>query len=118
MSQKHQQFLQILIFFNPSIELQTTDNYLDWTSLSVLNLEGITWSSRQVPVGTSLTVDIATLTINSPIWLSAPIKVKQLGIINHTFEANGYDEYVKSDIYKNIVSEKTENKKERTPNSP
>ncbi len=41
-------------------------------------------------------------------------RLKQLGIINHTFEANGYDEYVKSDIYKNIVSEKKENKKRKT----
>ena len=27
------------MLFNPSLEIQTTDNYIDWTSLSVVNLE-------------------------------------------------------------------------------
>lgn len=79
--QKLQILEQILIFFNPSIELQTNDNYLDWTSLSVLNLDDISWSSAQIPVGNNLTIDVATLTVDTPIWLSAPAKVKQLGVI-------------------------------------
>ena len=81
--QKLQILEQILIFFNPSVELQTTDNYLDWTSLSVINLNEIDWSSRSVPVGTNVTIDVASLTIDTPIWLSAPVKVKQLGVITH-----------------------------------
>jgi hypothetical protein len=81
--QKFQILEQILIFFNPSVELQTSDNYLDWTSLTVLNLDQINWSSRQVPVGNNLAIDIATLTIDTPIWLSAPVKVKQLGVITN-----------------------------------
>lgn len=81
--QKLQILEQILIFFNPSVELQTNDNYIDWTSLTVLNLDDINWSSRQVPTGTNLTIDIATLTVDTPIWLSAPVKVKQLGIITN-----------------------------------
>ena len=81
--QKLQILEQILVFFNPSVELQTNDNYIDWTSLSVLNLDDINWSSKQVPVGTNLAVDIATLTVDTPIWISAPAKVKQLGVITN-----------------------------------
>ena len=81
--QKLQILEQILVFFNPSVELQTSDNYIDWTSLSVLNLDDINWSSKQVPLGTNLAVDIATLTIDTPIWISAPVKVKQLGVITN-----------------------------------
>lgn len=81
--QKFQILEQILIFFNPSVELQTSDNYLDWTSLTVLNLDQINWSSRQVPVGNNLAIDVATLSIDTPIWLSAPVKVKQLGVITN-----------------------------------
>ena len=79
--QKLQILEQILVLFNPSLELQTTDNYIDWTSLTVLNLNDINWSSRNVPVGTDNPIDIATITVETPIWLSPPVKVKHLGII-------------------------------------
>jgi len=79
--QKLQILEQILVLFNPSLELQTTDNYIDWTSLTVLNLNDISWSSRQVPVGTDSTNEIATLTLETPIWINPPVKVKHLGVI-------------------------------------
>lgn len=79
--QKLQLLEQITVFFNPSLELQTTDNYIDWTSLSVLTLTGLNWSSRQVPVGNDSPIDIATLTLEAPIWISPPAKVKHLGVI-------------------------------------
>jgi len=79
--QKLQILEQILVLFNPSLELQTTDNYIDWTSLSVLNLNDVNWSSRQVPVGTQDPIDIATLTVETPIFISPPVKVKHLGVI-------------------------------------
>lgn len=79
--QKLQILEQILVLFNPSLELQTTDNYIDWTSLTVLNLNDIGWSSRTVPVGNDTPIDIATLTLDTPIWISPPVKVKHLGVI-------------------------------------
>jgi hypothetical protein len=79
--QKLQVLEQILVLFNPSLELQTTDNYIDWTSLSVLNLNQINWSSRTVPVGNDTPIDVATLTFETPIWISPPVKVKHLGVI-------------------------------------
>jgi len=79
--QKLQIMEQILVLFNPSVEIQTTDNYIDWTSLSVLNLDDIIFSSRQIPVGVDSPIDIATVNVTTPIWLSPPVKVRQLGII-------------------------------------
>lgn len=80
--QKLQILEQVLVLFNPSLELQTTDNYIDWTSLSVLNLTDVNWSSKSVPVGTQDTpIDVATLTLDTPIWISPPAKVKHLGVI-------------------------------------
>jgi hypothetical protein len=81
--QKLQIMEQILVLFNPSLELQTTDNYIDWTSLSVLDLTDLAWSSRSVPVGNDSPIDIATLTLESPIWISPPVKVKKLGVITN-----------------------------------
>lgn len=80
--QKLQLLEQILVLFNPSLELQTTDNYIDWTSLSVLNLSSTNWSSKSIPIGTQdAPIDVATLTLDTPIWISPPVKVKHLGVI-------------------------------------
>lgn len=79
--QKLQLMEQILVLFNPNLELQTTDNYVDWTSLTLLALNDISWSSRQIPVGNDTPIDIATITLDTPIWLSPPVKVKHLGVI-------------------------------------
>jgi hypothetical protein len=79
--QKLQILEQILVLFRPAMEIQTTSNYIDWTSLSYVELTGTNWSSRTIPVGTENPIDISTLTFLTPIWLSPPAKVKKLGII-------------------------------------
>lgn len=89
--QKLQILEQILVLFNPSLEIQTNSNFIDWTSLSVVNLNDITFSSRPIPMGTEDQYDIATMTFTIPIWLSPPVKVKKLGVIQ-TIIANMYDE--------------------------
>jgi hypothetical protein len=96
--QKLQILEQILVLFNPSLELQTNDNYIDWTSLSVLELTSINWSSRSVPVGADSPIDIATLTFDTPIWISPPVKVKHLGIITKIITSL----YDTSDSYKSM----------------
>jgi hypothetical protein len=93
--QKLQILEQMLVLFNPSLEIQTTDNYVDWTSISVLNLSSVNWSSRQVPTGTETPIDIATLTLDCPIWISPPVKVKHLGVITKIITS----------IYNNSVTE-------------
>jgi len=80
-NQKFQILEQILTLFNPSLEIQSTDNYLDWTSLSVCELNAVTWTSRNIPQGTEDPIDIATLQFTMPIWISAPAKVKKLGVV-------------------------------------
>jgi hypothetical protein len=80
-NQKMQLFEQIATLFNPALEIQSTDNYIDWTSLSVVELERVNWSSRTVPVGTENPIDIMTMTFGIPIWVSSPAKVKKLGVV-------------------------------------
>lgn len=80
-NQKMQLFEQIATLFNPALEIQSTDNYIDWTSLSVVELESTTWSSRTIPQGTEDPIDIMTMKFSIPIWISSPAKVKKLGVI-------------------------------------
>lgn len=79
--QKLQLLEQILVLFNPSLELQTTDNYIDWTSLSVMYLNSTNFSSRTIPQGVESEIDICTLEFEMPIWITPPAKVKKLGIV-------------------------------------
>jgi hypothetical protein len=80
--QKLQLLEQLIVLFNPALEIQSTDNYIDWTSLSVVYLESPNWSSRTVgTAGAENPIDVATLTFKLPIWISAPAKVKKLGVI-------------------------------------
>jgi hypothetical protein len=80
-NQKLQILEQILVLFNPALEIQSTDNYIDWTSMTVCNLERVNWSSRTIPIGTDNPIDVATLTFSIPIWISSPAKVKKLGVV-------------------------------------
>jgi hypothetical protein len=92
-NQKMQLFEQIATLFNPSLEIQSTDNYIDWTSLSIVDLERVQWTSRTIPQGTENPIDIMTLTFGIPIWISSPAKVKKLGVVERViasiFDANG-----------------------------
>jgi len=84
---------QMLCLFNPSLEIQSTDNYVDWTSLSLVELTDVNFTSRTVPTGTEDSIDVATLTFDMPVWLTMPAKVKKMGvihkIINSIYDGNG-----------------------------
>lgn len=115
---KFQLWEQISVLFNPSFEIQTTDNYIDWTSLSVLELENQTWSSRSVPQGVNEDIDILTMTFTSPIWITPPVKVKKLGIItkiiSNVFASNAhgqiaseYDQFGAAEVFNDISPDAT-----------
>jgi hypothetical protein len=96
--QKHQLIEQIAPLFNPGLEIQSTDNYIDWTSLSVVLLTDVAYTNRSVPMGSDdTTIDIATLSFELPIWLSLPAKVKRGGVITQII-ASIYDESGTVDI--------------------
>lgn len=80
-NQKFQLFEQIATLFNPALEIQSTDNFLDWTSLTVVELDRTVWSSRTIPVGTDNPIDIMSMGFGLPIWISSPAKVKKLGVV-------------------------------------
>lgn len=88
-NQKLQLYEQITTLFNPSLEIQSTDNYLDWTSLSVVERKSETWTSRSVPNGEN-EIDIMTFTFDIPIWISPPARVTKEGVV-HQVIASIYD---------------------------
>ena len=89
-NQKMQLIEQIVTLFNPSLEIQSTDNYIDWTSLTALYLKDSRWTSRSIPMGADTSIDIATLTFTLPMWITPPAKVKKLGVVERII-ASVYD---------------------------
>lgn len=71
--QKMQILEQIMMLFNPSIDLQTSDNPLDWTAITFAQMEdAITWTSRSIPMGTDEAIDISTMQFLIPYWINPP----------------------------------------------
>jgi hypothetical protein len=81
-NQKLQLIEQLGTVFNPSLEIQSTDNFVDWTSLSVVYQDGLTFSSRSIPQGTGNPIDVLSWKFYMPIWLSTSTKLKKMGVIN------------------------------------
>ena len=80
-NQKLELIEQLGTLFNPALEIQSTDNFIDWTSLSVVYQDGITFSSRSIPVGTGNPIDVLSWKFYMPIWISTAAKLKKFGVI-------------------------------------
>jgi len=80
-NQKLQLIEQLGTLFNPALEIQSTDNFIDWTSLSSVFQDGLTFTSRSIPVGTGNPIDVMTWKFYMPIWLSTPAKLLKMGVI-------------------------------------
>ena len=88
--QKLQLMEQILVLFNPTLDIRTNDSPLDWTSLSQVELTNTSWSTRSVGSSIDDIIDVATLTFNIPIYISPPAKLKQQKLI-HTIISELYN---------------------------
>lgn len=81
-NQKLELIEQLGAIFNPALEIQSTDNFVDWTSLTVVFQDGLTFSSRSIPIGTGNPIDIMSWKFYMPIWISTSTKLKKLGVIH------------------------------------
>jgi len=79
--QKEQLIEQIIVLFNPSIQLQFSENPLDWTSLTEVFLEKISYSSNTIPVGAKAEIEITTMSFYAPVWFTPPAILEQRKII-------------------------------------
>ena len=80
--QKLQLMEQILVLYNPSLNIYTSDNPFDWSSLSYVELSDVTWSNRTVPAGTEDEIDVSSLTFNMPIHISPPANLRRQTLIH------------------------------------
>lgn len=88
--QKLQLLEQLTTLFNPALEIQSTDNYIDWSSITYVLLTDVQFSSRAVPIGVDNPIDVASLTFEIPIFINSPALIKKYGIIQKII-ANVFD---------------------------
>tara|TARA_B100000579_G_scaffold407435_1_gene394691 strand:- start:4588 stop:5889 length:1302 start_codon:yes stop_codon:yes gene_type:complete len=80
--QKLQLLEQLLILFDPVIDLHSSKNPFDWTALSYNELTNIQFTSRQQPIGTEDIIEIATLTFRSLVYLTPPARFNRSKLIH------------------------------------
>lgn len=73
--QMHQILEQILVLFNPDLQIQKSDAPFDWTKLTKVELTDIS-NEENYPSATDRRVMMWTLTFTMPIFLSIPMGVK------------------------------------------
>ena len=81
-NQKLEIIEQLGTLFNPALELQSTDNFVDWTSLTAVFQDGLTFSSRSIPQGTGNPIDVMTWKFYMPVWITTSSKLKKMGVIH------------------------------------
>lgn len=73
--QQHYQLLeQILMVFNPLLQIQATDEPFDWTKITTVELQSIS-PEENVPAGTDRRLIRTTLSFSVPVYISAPAEL-------------------------------------------
>lgn len=124
--QTHQVLEQLLMLFDPTLQIQTSDAAFDWTKLSSVELVGLS-NEENYPAGSDRRIINWTLTFDIPIYISAPIDIKdalvrkviiQIGDLDG-FTVNEFDEDGNLVPFKNLYSRQEitarENKAETPP---
>lgn len=73
--QRYQILEQLLVLFDPIVQIQKTDAVFDWTKITTVELTGIDYEDNY-PIGTDRRMLISNLTFEMPIWISAPANLK------------------------------------------
>lgn len=73
---QHRQILeQILVYFDPLIQIQKTDGTFDWAKITTVKLTGINFDENYPP-GIDKRAIVSTLTFAVPIYIGVPADVK------------------------------------------
>jgi len=74
--QLHQIMEQIMVLFDPILQIQTTDAPFDWTKITSVELTGINNEENYPPGGDKRIINW-TLNFVIPIWISAPLDLRK-----------------------------------------
>jgi len=73
--QRYQILEQLMMVFDPIVQIQATDGVFDWTKITTVELTGIDYEDNY-PIGVDRRMLISNLSFEFPIWISAPANIK------------------------------------------
>lgn len=76
LDQQYQIMEQILLLFDPSVQIQLSDKTFDWTKINIIKLDDINLEENY-PSNVDRRMLISTLTFSTTVWVSAPANYKQ-----------------------------------------
>ena len=80
--QKLQLLEQILVLFNPTLDIRTSNNIIDWSALSHVEMTSTNWSSRSVGSSIDDIIDVSTLSFDIPVYINPPAKIQRQRLIH------------------------------------
>lgn len=99
--EQHMQVVeQILMLFDPVLQIQVNDDVFDWTKITTVELTGVRLEENY-PVGTDRRIIQTSMDFTFPIYLSGPANIKQdyvkdimlrIGAVNVAFDLTNSDE--------------------------
>lgn len=95
---KFQLFEQIRMMFSPTIELQTSENPLDWTRVTALVLTGVNYSSKGTTNLDSSQLDAMDLTLELNTNLDAPAIISHNKLVENIITEIGEGNYVEDTL--------------------
>jgi len=87
--QKLQLFEQIRSMFSPTLEIQTSENPLDWSRVTAITLTGLNWSSKGTTNLDSTSLDAMDMTFEIDMNLDMPTVVQKQCMIEQIEENIG-----------------------------
>ena len=103
--QKLQLLEQILVLFNPTLDIRTSSNIVDWSALSHVEMTSTNWSSRSVGSSIDDIIDVSTITFDVPILINPPAKVQQQKLIHtvinelYNLDDSNLDNFINSEPF-------------------
>lgn len=73
--QQFQMLEQIMMLFDPILQIQTSDTYQDWSKITTVTMEDI-GMEEQYPAGTERRILTTSLTFSFPIYISPPVNIR------------------------------------------
>jgi hypothetical protein len=74
-NQMHQILEQLLMLFDPTLQIQTSDSAFDWTKIATVELVGIS-NEENFPPGGDRRVIVWSLQFAIPFYISVPVDIK------------------------------------------
>lgn len=98
LDQQHQILEQILLFFDPTLQIQTSDESFDWTKITSVELKGIRFDESN-PMDTDRRIIVSNLSFSMPVYLAAPSNLKKdfvESVYARISTVNDMDEFIQS----------------------